>query len=136
MAMEAYSIWCSDPDCRFHMNGTLDKVKSIRKWNHRPAIDRLTKERDEARASAKAAYERAAHLIECDGDALGGKNGAAKAIRALATKAETNTLAEIVKKAVDKETRACAEVVSERRQGWLRPYILARLDQPKGGDKK
>lgn len=33
-----------------------------------------------------AALEEAAHLIECDGDALGGKIGAAKAIRGLMSK--------------------------------------------------
>ena len=33
-----------------------------------------------------AALEEAAHLIECDGDAFGGKSGAAKAIRGLMAK--------------------------------------------------
>lgn len=46
-------------------------------------IAQLEAERDEARAQVAAAFEAAAHLIECDGDALGGKSGAAKAIRAL-----------------------------------------------------
>lgn len=35
------------------------------------------------RAGFRAGIEAAAHLIECDGDALVGKSGAAKAIRAL-----------------------------------------------------
>lgn len=46
-------------------------------------VSRLKLERDMALAQVAAAFEAAAHLIECDGDALGGKSGAAKAIRAL-----------------------------------------------------
>lgn len=94
----------------------------------------LTAERDQARAEAAAAYERAADTV----NPLAGDDHtirwAVQEIRALATEAENNAHDRIVKKAVDAETRACAEVVGK---AWglsvtaLHKQILARLDQRK-----
>lgn len=52
-------------------------------WVHGDDYASAVKERDEALAQVAGAFEAAAHLIECDGDALAGKMGAATAIRAL-----------------------------------------------------
>lgn len=95
---------------------------------HNATIYRLTAERDQARAEAAAAYERAARVADGEvsrrSDQLQWPNhgeiqinrwqaGKLEAelisnkIRALATEAETDALAELL----DAETRACAEVV-------------------------
>ena len=97
-------------------------------------ISRLTAELAQARAEAAAAYERAADTV----NPLAGDDHtirwAVQEIRALATEAENNAHDRIVKKAVDAETRACAEVVGK---AWglsvtaLHKQILARLDQRK-----
>lgn len=96
-------------------------------------IARLTAELEAARASAAAAYERAEEALLAHG--LHDDDAEIDLIRALATEAETNALAEIV----DAETRACAEVAAARafnmaggemRDG-MRKAILARLDQRK-----
>ena len=73
-------------------------------------IARLTAELAQARAEAAAAYERAAAAIS-----------------------DTDALAEIVKRAVDAETRACAEVFSHPEAKMVRDRIIARIDQRKGG---
>ncbi|TWI29377.1 hypothetical protein [Paracoccus sulfuroxidans] len=103
-------------------------------------IARLTAERDEARAATAAAYERAALRY----DELWRETNAYKIdqVRALATEAETTALAEIVKRAVVAETRACAEICEEyskdhgsgmfdRHSAACAAAILARLDQRK-----
>ena len=128
-------------------------------------ISRLTAELAQARAEAAAAYERAAMVLDTNGDsaasnALGqqlccsgqmcGCQGADVGsflqylIRALATEPCTTALAEIVKQAVDAETRACAELsetytLDDPDDAYgvssvvyvSRAAILARLDQHK-----
>lgn len=114
-------------------------------------IARLTAERDEARASTAAAYERAAqvcddvHIILGDGPkrVIGEyQEDVQPLIRSLATEPGTTALAEML----DAETRACAEVAlrvgpvladSPYLDGMqacaqqARAAILARLDQRK-----
>lgn len=53
------------------------------------------------RAGFRAGIEAAAHLIECDGDALVGKSGAAKAIRALSPTDMTPSVAEVTKPMIE-----------------------------------
>lgn len=91
----------------------------------------LVAERDQARAEAAAAYEKIARAAEERAWSVG---LAGHEIRALATEAETAALAEIVKQAVDAETRACAQICDRNDQvgGWVsRDAILARIDQRK-----
>lgn len=108
----------------------------------RACAEKAEAERDEARAATAAAYERAAleaWYVE--------NSYMARRIRALATEAETTALAEIVKQAVDAETRACAEICEEyskdhgsgmfdKHSAACANAIRARLDQPKaeGGE--
>ncbi len=111
------------------------------------ALARLTSERDQARAEAAAAYERAALEAEYVENSY-----MAARIRALATEPGTNALAEIL----DAETRACVDLTDrallnyggrqesstgKEARDWqsmkmaaldIRDAILARLDQRKG----
>lgn len=116
--------------------------------NLKAEIARLTAEREEARAATAAAYERAEDAAN-DADSLElSVHGAVKImerIRALATEAETNALAEIVKKAVDAETRdmrkALEDLLKAHESGWPDKQdwgagdraraTIARLDQAK-----
>ncbi len=108
--------------------GALDEAQAT--------IARLTAERDQARAEAAAAYERAAREIETTAAFIFTLSDAATIVRRLARldPDATTALAEIVKRAVDAETRACAEVVGK---AWglsvtaLHKQILSRLDRRK-----
>lgn len=108
-------------------------------------IARLTAERDQARAEAAAAHEKIAREAENRAWSVG---LAGHEIRALATEPGTTALAEIVKKAVDAETRSCAEVAlrigpvlsdspyldgMQACASQARAAILARIDQRKEG---
>lgn len=122
--MKRYVIAGADI-CEEHPDG-----KWVLHSDAQATIARLTAELAEARASAEAAYERAATLQVFGYDMFG--PATKTAIRALATEAETDALAEIV----DAETRACAEVAD---QCWEAGYrhttkatILARIDQRRG----
>ena len=75
------------------------------------------------------------HMVE-DSDGYFVNYADAQAVRALATEPGTRALAEIVKKAVDAETRACAQICDRNDQvggcaSQVRAHILARLDQRK-----
>lgn len=100
-----------------HDGDVADRIATLK-----ATIARLTVERDEARAEAAAAYERAAGLVDRRrsvievGTELSGK------IRALATEAETTALAEML----DAETRACIEAYQNGIGA-----LTARIDQRK-----
>lgn len=102
--------------------------------HYKTTIARLTAERDQARAEAAAAYERAARVADGEvsrrSDQLQWPNhgeiqinrwqaGKLEAelisnkIRALATEADTTALAEIVKKAVDAALNAASDYINE-----------------------
>lgn len=132
-------------ECYDHMGQDQDKCGYCELISeHDREIARLTAERDQARAGEVAAYERAAKEARPVG--LRGGNDystqfhqCADRIRALATEPGTTALAEIVKKAVDAETQACADVTafmpgSRKMKPILTPWrkaILARIDQRK-----
>lgn len=105
-------------------------------------IARLTAERDEARASAAAAYERAARVC-ANNEERAFKQGRGDfwahridkdEIRALATEAETNALAEIVKRAKADGMREAEAIIREMWASTSAEHsaaILARIDQRK-----
>lgn len=78
--------------------------------SERAEVLALRRQLAEARAATKAAYERAARVADGWGNCAR-DDDMAREIRALATEAETTALAEIVKKAVDAETRGMRAVL-------------------------
>lgn len=139
-----------------HHGGSLKEsdVAAMVRWmeGKDATIARLTAERDEARATAAAAYERAAQYLTQQAAEKGGTKTPqgrtaqyyARKIRALATEAETTALAEIVKKAVDEERKQFdGYILHKRNCDMMSAFIqgkhctcgldaiLARLDQPK-----
>lgn len=115
--------------------------------HYKTTIARLTAERDGARAEAAAAYERAAQVCARN-EERAFKQGRGDfwahridkdEIRALATEAGTTALAEIIKKAVDAETRACIAIVEAAPDDevsiygttYIQDRLTARIDQRK-----
>ncbi|AGT09958.1 hypothetical protein JCM7686_2902 [Paracoccus aminophilus JCM 7686] len=90
----------------------------------------LAEARDERDVIAAAAFEKVARAAEARVWSVG---LAGHEIRALTPDDATAALAEHVQRAVEAETRACAAKCT---RGDDRAAILARLDQPKGGEGK